>query len=99
MMNVKPFFTKFLQRETWLYLAGVGLSIATFVLEAHGNLENFNPMEMSPIIGTLLGGGAYAHVKRGQQRGEEVVATAKKVWEGRKAPQTDDGDEEEGPWD
>ena len=97
-MNVKPFFTKFLQRETWLYLAGVGLSIATFVFETRG-IEGFDPMAMSPIIGTLLGGGAYAHVKRGQQRGEEAVATAKKVWEGRKAPQTDGGEEEEGPWD
>ena len=90
------------QRETWLYVTGIGLSIATLVIEHFdeaGALSSFDPLVMAPIITSLLGGGAYAHVKRGQQRGEEVVATAKKVWEGRKAPQTDDGDEEEGPWD
>ena len=97
---IKELLTKLGQRETWLYAAGVGLSIFLVVAKELGT--DVDPAQValySSVVTSLLGSGAYAHVKRGQQRGEEVAATAKKVWEGRKAPQTDGGDEEEGPWD
>ena len=83
------------QRETWLYAAGIGLSIFAFVSNEIGTVD---PEKIAPYIGiiaTLIGPGAYAHVRRGEQRGKEVVEVAT----ARLQAQALEGDEEEeGPW-
>ena len=81
------------QRETWLYAAGIGVSVSKVVLEANG-LPAPDTETTIGIVAALLGPGAYAHVKRGEQRGHqaaEAVAQSKK-----RAALPED---EEGPWD
>ena len=99
---LKELLTKLTQRETWLEFSGIGLAIYGVISDQMvtiGSASLPDEAMLAPIITALLGAGSYVHVRRGQQRGEEVAAAAKKVWETVKAPQTDDGDEEEGPWD
>ena len=61
------------QRETWLYLAGIFVPVASVVYTMAGGdatfLEDHWPA-LSAFTASLLGPGAYAHVKRGEQRGK-----------------------------
>ena len=82
------------QRETWLYATGIGIVIYG-VVTGDSDIDKIYPHLAA--AGPLLGVGGLAHVKRGQQRVEEVIATAKNVMEDRDPPVSED--EEEGPWD
>ena len=87
------------QRETWLYATGIGITIFATVTgaEKEGTALMTHLGAFTAMASPLLGTGAFAHVKRGQQRGEEAIAAAKKVAEDRDPPVLED--EEEGPWD
>lgn len=84
------------QRETWLYLAGMGIAIYYVAAPAASLHAPENPEFLIGVVAALIGPGAYAHVKRGEQRGKEVVkvATAKL----NQAQALEGEEEEEGPW-
>lgn len=67
-------------RETWGYLAGIGLAMFSFIATHLGLDAGMNGFEYGawagPIIAALMGPSAYAQVKRGQQRGEQIIAAA-----------------------
>ena len=74
------------QRETWLYLAGIFIPVASVIYTMAGGDATFLADHWEPIsafTASLLGPGAYAHVKRGEQRGKEIADTLRK---------------QEGPW-
>ena len=64
------------QRETWLYLAGIFIPVASVVYTMAGGDATFLADHWEPIsafTASLLGPGAYAHVKRGEQRGKAIA--------------------------
>ena len=85
------------QRETWLYLAGIGVAIYGVAAPALGiEVENAPSAEaVIGIVAALTGPGALAHIKRGEQRGKVIVETVLSD-DVRQALKGDE--EEEGPW-
>lgn len=60
---------KITQRETWLYVSGIGISIA----HAFGGID-LDWDELIAVVAPLLGVGGAAHIARAKQRSDEIVA-------------------------
>ena len=83
------------QRETWLYLAGIGVAIYGVAAPALGVEDGPDTGYVIGVVAALTGPGALAHIKRGEQRGKVIVDTVLSD-DVRQALEGDE--EEEGPW-
>lgn len=71
----KDWVKKFGQRETWLYLTGIGIAVA----QAVGGID-LDWEQLIAVVGPALGVGGMAHVQRGKQRGDELARHAKPAY-------------------